>query len=71
MMAPFIPKTQQIKGAAGDVTVYVEDDGGLTLVADDDFYRSTIEPDEAVKMALEILERKALAGLRARLKTGT
>jgi hypothetical protein len=70
-MADYMPKVQQIKDSAGDVHVFVEDDGGIMLIADDDFYRSSIEPDEAVKMALEILERKAMAGLAAKVKTGT
>ncbi len=70
-MTSFIPKTQPINGSAGDVYVFVEDDGAVLLIAEDDFYSSSIEPDEAVKMALEILERKATSALGAKTKTGT
>lgn len=70
-MADFIPNIQELQGAAGPVHAYVEDDGGIVLIAEDDFYRSKIAPDESMKMALEILERRAMSGLAARVKTGT
>ena len=69
-MADFIVKIEEIKGSAGPVYAFVEDDGGVFLVGDDDFYRSKITPEESVKMAMEILERRAMSGLAAK-KTGS